>query len=126
MNTFNASGQKTSQVGEKDNGQTWEHTWDVNGTQNWSRKTVSEDNSDLTWWSEHTLYFNDAGEVSRQTGVKDNTHTWEHIWDLDGTEPWHRQTTTVLVQELHERIEHIQTFDIDGVELTSVVELGIA
>ncbi len=126
LNTFNANGQKVSQVGEKDNGQTWEHTWDVNAAETWSRKTVSEDNSDLTWWSEHTLYFNDADEVYRQTGVKDNSHTWEHIWDLDGTEPWHRKTTTVMVQDMYERVEHIQTFDIDGVELTSDFMYAVA
>ena len=75
LNTFNANGQKVSQVGEKDNGQTWEHTWDVTGTETWSRKTVSEDNSDLTWWSEHYDVFQRCGrglQTDRRQGQQPN------------------------------------------------------
>ncbi|MEM7290972.1 MAG: hypothetical protein AAF412_11505, partial [Pseudomonadota bacterium] len=95
-------------------GQTWVHTWDVEGTHVWSRQTLSEDKSDLTWWTEHTFYFDDDGNRYRQTGVKDNGDTWEHIWDVAGTETWHRQTRTQDVQDVRDWSEQIQTFDSAG------------
>lgn len=113
-NNFTADGVRYHQMGEKDNGQTWRHFWDVADTEVWSRQTVSVDNTDLTWWSEHTLYFNDANEVYRQTGVKDDTDTWEHIWDVAGTETWHRQTRLQDVQDVRDWSEQIQTFDAAG------------
>ncbi len=114
LNTYTAIGHKVSQIGKKDNGQTWVHTWDVDETEVWSRKTVSEDISDLTWWQSHVLYLNDAGETYRQTGVKDSGDVWEHVWDVEGTEVWHRQTQIYDVQDLHAWSEQIQTFDQSG------------
>ena len=111
---YTETGLKENQYGEKDNGQTWLHTWDVEDTQTWSRQTQNTDVSDLTWWSEHTLYYNDADELYRQTGVKDNHETWEHLWDVDGTQAWHRQTRTVDVRDAHDWSEQIQTFDASG------------
>ncbi|NNF78613.1 MAG: hypothetical protein HKN05_11345 [Rhizobiales bacterium] len=137
---INDDGETFAQFGTKDNGETWQHSYDVDGTNSWARltsefdsegrnfvrsgeadsgetwkrQTLSEDRSDLTWWSEHTLYYNDADELYRQTGVKDNTDTWEHLWDVDGTQEWHRQTRTVDVRDAHDWSEQIQTFDASG------------
>ncbi|MCP5085025.1 MAG: hypothetical protein GY948_25350 [Alphaproteobacteria bacterium] len=125
-NRFTVNGEKYQQTGIKDNGQTWTHSWDVADTQTWSRQTVSRDDSNLTWWDEHTLYFNDANEIYRQTGVKDNGNTWEHLWDVAGTETWHRQTLTQDVQDIHSWSELTQTFDVAGNLLTSIPIYDIA
>ncbi|MCP5085026.1 MAG: hypothetical protein GY948_25355 [Alphaproteobacteria bacterium] len=110
----NDANQTYRQVGEKDNGDVWTHTWDVENNQTWSRITRAEDRPDSTWWSEHTLYYNDAAAVYRQTGVRDNSDTWEHVWDLDGSQAWHRQTRTQDVQDIRDWSEQIQTFDVAG------------
>ncbi len=119
-NRYNENGDKYYQSGLKDNGETWSHLYDVNDTAEWSRQTSTQDVTNNTWWTEHTVFIDDAGELYRQTGVKDNGDTWEHIWDVAGTESWHRQTHTFDAQDLRDWSEQIQTFDEAGNVLSTM------
>ena len=85
----------------------------------WSHNTRSEDLSDLTWWRENTLYYNDAKQVLKQTGIRDNGDTWEHTWDRDGTQEWYRQTIYRDVEDSRNWFERTQTFDQNGTLLST-------
>ncbi len=119
VNRFTAEGEKYYQTGTKDDGQTWSHAWDVNETEVWSRVTTRNDVSDLAWWDQLTVYFNDDNQQYRQTGIKDDGDSWEHIWDREGTEVWHRQTTYYDLQDIRGWSERIQTFDEKGTLLST-------
>ncbi len=117
--SFTSSGEKYQVDGVQDNGQTWTRKWDVQDTETWARQVSWDDASDLTWWSEHTLYFNEANQIYRQTGVRDDGDTWEHIYDRSGAEPWHRQTVYTDEQDIRSWAERIQTFDENGTLLST-------
>ncbi|MEM8644864.1 MAG: M10 family metallopeptidase [Pseudomonadota bacterium] len=112
--SFNARGEKYKVEGVQDDGQMWVRKWDVSDTEIWARQVSWDDASDLTWWSQHTLYFNDANQIYRQTGVRDDGDTWEHTYDRSGTEAWHRQTVYTDEQDIRDWAERIQTFDEKG------------
>lgn len=118
-NHFDADGQRYHQIGEMDNGRAWTLRLDVNNTEVWSRIMERQDNGDTAWWSNHTLYYNDANQVYRQTGVKDDTDEWEHTWDVAGTEVWDRQTVYRDVVDTRDWFERIQTFDENGTLLST-------
>lgn len=118
-NTYNAAGTRYQESGVRDNGQLWSHLWDVEDTEYWSRQTTATDSSDLTWWTENTLFYNDSNQVYRQTGVRDNSDTWEHLWDREGTETWYRMTRVEDIQNSRSWAEQIQTFDVAGTLLTT-------
>lgn len=118
-NRYKENGQRYQESGVRDNGELWSHTWDVDNTQSWSRLTKTEDASDLTWWSENTLYYNEANQVFKQTGVRDDSDTWEHTWDRNGSEVWHRQTIYRDMKDSRDWFERTQTFDQDGTLLTT-------
>ncbi len=113
-NTYNTDGRRYKEEGERDNGQLWTHLWDVDDAGPWSRQTTAEDASNLTWWSENTLYYNDSNQVYRQTGTRDDSDTWEHLWDREGTETWYRMTRVEDIQDSRSWSEQIQTFDVAG------------
>ncbi|MEM8686128.1 MAG: M10 family metallopeptidase C-terminal domain-containing protein [Pseudomonadota bacterium] len=119
VNRFTAEGDKYNQTGVKDDGQTWSHAWDVNETEVWSRITTRNDVPDLAPWAEHTVYFNDNNQKYRQTAIKDDGDAWEHIWDREGTEVWHRQTIYRDLQDIRGWSERIQTFDDNGTLLST-------
>ncbi len=112
--SFTPSGEKYKVEGVQDNGQTWTRKWDVSNTETWARQVSWDDGSDLAWWSEHTLYFNDANQIYRQTGVRDDGDTWEHTYDRSGAEAWHRRTVYSDERDIRDWAERIQTFDENG------------
>ncbi|MEM8686129.1 MAG: M10 family metallopeptidase [Pseudomonadota bacterium] len=112
--SFTASGEKYKVEGTQDNGQMWTRTWDVRDTESWARQVSWDDASDLAWWSQHTLYFNDANQIYRQIGVRDDGDTWEHTYDRSGTEAWHRRTVYTDERDIRDWAERIQTFDENG------------
>lgn len=123
---YTANGERYQQIGERDNGQIWTHQWDLGKTADWSWKTHSEDLSDLTWWRENTLFYNDDGQVYRQTGARDNGDFWEHLWDREGTESWYRQTRYQDVEGSRDWFERIQTFDQNGTLVSTLYVDDIA
>ena len=118
-NRYNPNGERYQESGVRDNGQLWTHSWDLENTQPWSRRTESVDQSDLTWWSQNTLYYNDANQVLKQTGLTDEGDFWEHLWDRDGTESWFKKTVYVDVQDSRDWHELTQTFDQNGTLLST-------
>ena len=123
---YDDANQLYQQSGIHDSGSAWQTQWDTHGTEIWSHSKITYDAVDTTYWSEHTVYYDDSNQAYEQTGIYDNGNTWQTLWDIDGTEPWSQAKTvydtagtaywgeyTVRYNDLNQLYEQVGTYD-DG------------
>ena len=118
---FDATNRLYDQAGTFDDGRTWHTQWDVVGTEPWSKQVTYQDVADTYSWSEQTQLFDTLNRLYDQTGTFDNGMTWRALWDVDGFEIWHKQTTIVDVADNFSWAEQIYEYDVSGNLFSHVV-----